>query len=207
VSPANNLEYCASKERANSKPGFKADRVFQELYEQCIIRAIEEYSVLQDDLPARFCRAVQDELSQLVSELRDDDTKSIYLRVLRKLRSKGLTLRTSTSCTFCMHVSSERLLRCGHSICDTCLQIFGTSPANPYSAVLEICPLCGEKQHRYSVALLPPTTGYRLLSMDAGDIQAVIALTFLLNLETSLQQFRCPLWTQFDLVCVPIEGK
>jgi hypothetical protein len=206
VSPANNLENCAFQRRANSKPGFQADRVFEELYEQSILRAIKEYSVPQDELPTKFCRAIQDELSRLVSELRMDDTKSIYLRALRRVRSNALMVRTATSCTFCMHEFSERPLQCGHLICDTCLQIFGTSPAHSYSAVLEICPLCGVKQHCYFVSLLPPTTGYRLLSMDAGDTQAVAALTFLVNLETSLQQFRCPLWTQFDLVCIPIEG-
>jgi hypothetical protein len=101
----------------------------------------------------------------------------------------------------------EEVLKCGHSICEVCLQIFASdNPSGFHTFHIENCPICGEDENR-SFRLVPPNAGIRLLSLDGGGVRGVISIVFLRHLHRRLQDFDCPLGEFFDLVCGTSAGK
>ncbi|CAF9908088.1 MAG: hypothetical protein GOMPHAMPRED_006066 [Gomphillus americanus] len=77
-------------------------------------------------------------------------------------------------------------MTCGHSICDTCLQIFGSElPQLEHHFTIQYCQLCNTKTF-ICAKLRPPTAGIRMLTIDGGGICGVIPLQFLSVLQDFL---------------------
>ena len=96
----------------------------------------------------------------------------------------------------------EKVLSCGHALCDTCIQIYGrrsASEKNTYD--LTTCMLCGTSCENSTFRYVPPTAGIRVLSLDGGGVRGIIPLTFLSHLQKVFAQFDCSIRDQFDLVC------
>ena len=165
------------------------------------MKALEDCST-QQITQDHFCALVEDKLAKLVLRVRSSpqDGRRVYLQEIQKLQPTAASLRSEKTC-LCLHRMLERPLPCGHGVCDTCLQRFGThSPEDPYVFHLRDCPLCGQPTQGCSARLIPPTSGIRLLSIDGCGSRIAIALTFLVDLESRLQMFECPLSDYFDLV-------
>lgn len=95
-------------------------------------------------------------------------------------------LHSTTTCYFCLCRSPEHMLPCRHSICDTCVVIFGTvGKSAEYHVDISSCPMC-EKSFQLTIRQLPPTKCPVILSLDGGGVRGIIQLGLLRALEKRL---------------------
>jgi hypothetical protein len=102
----------------------------------------------------------------------------------------------------------EKVLTCGHALCDPCIKIFGTrslSEKNTYE--VPACILCGVNYQNAVFRFVPPTAGIRMLTVDGGGIRGVIPLMYLQHLDGLLSPFGCEVRDHFDFVCGTSAGK
>lgn len=120
---------------------------------------------------------------------------------LRQLRPLFAKLRSHKSCMCCLLRAPEKVLPCGHAICDLCTRAFGSSLGeDKHSFRFDQCPLCGEAC-RVIFQLIPLTAGMRVLSLDGGGVRGVVSLMFLKRLDELIAKFELPLRDYFDFVC------
>jgi hypothetical protein len=179
-----------------------------------ITLAIQEYSPhisthtkFVNDLQAAFC-------GLFAKLIKGDDIKLLHQQQLQTLRPFFLELnKSNTLCFCCLLYTPEKVLDCGHTLCDNCIKVFGirslTDP-NEYSVIG--CLLCDEKDKIYKrksrvFRFIPPTAGIRILSMDGGGIRGIITLTVLRHLAKELYYLGCPLWDCFDSVVGTSSGR
>jgi len=121
---------------------------------------------------------------------------------LRSLKDYLSNVRSHKTCLCCLLRSPEKLLPCGHAVCDTCVKAFGCRLLEDrFTYQIQDCPFCGETHTQHSYSFLPPTAGIRLLSMDGGGVKGVILLTFLEHLDSIMSRYQLPLREYFDFVC------
>ena len=108
-------------------------------------------------------------------------------------------LKSTLSCLFCLRRPPEHVLSCGHTMCDTCIQIFGVGIAGAeYCFAVSRCVLCLARTE-LSACLKPPGVGPCLLSIGGGGVRGVVALVFLSALQDCLG-LCYPLQEYFDSV-------
>ena len=94
--------------------------------------------------------------------------------------------RSNTTCLACLRRSPEHVLRCGHSMCSTCVEIFGEGSYDAEREyIVKRCLLCGGAE-LLTVRLKPPTAAMRVLSVDGGDTRGIIPLKTLLLMQERL---------------------
>lgn len=157
---------------------------------------------------SRFLEALEVTFARLFAAIAAGSTsREIHLQQLRRLRQHFVNLRTQKTCLCCMLKSPEKLLDCGHSICNTCVAIFGVRSARErYSFDLLECMLCARPHPRGYIQLVPPTASARILSIDGGGVRSVVPLILLAYMEQKLASLGCPLRDYFDLVCSTLTG-
>lgn len=117
-------------------------------------------------------------------------------------------LKSHRSCFCCFMRMPEKVLACGHALCDECIKIYGLrSPSEKNTYHLSECVLCGVNYHNSIFRFVPPTAGIRILSVDGGGIRGVIPLMFLQHLDSLLAPLHCSVTDCFDLVCGTSAGK
>ena len=119
---------------------------------------------------------------------------------LSKLSKNLLELRSHKSCLCCLMRSPEKVLACGHALCDICIKIFGIK-LNKSKITLDFCVLCGLKQPLSQYKFIQDTAGLRILSLDGGGIRGVVTLEFLIHISREVSCLGCPLNEFFDYVC------
>ena len=108
-----------------------------------------------------------------------------------------MQLRSNRTCFSCDLRKPEIVLTCGHSICNTCVQIFGRpKPEAEHTHVIDECVYCclGSLE----VALTPPTKAKCLLSIDGGGTRGVVVLEYLDVLQDIIGP-DCPIQHLFHL--------
>jgi len=91
----------------------------------------------------------------------------------------------------------KHTLSCAHTICDTCLRIFGKpTSAKDYRFFIRNCILC--KLERVIAEYKSPTVEIRILSIDEDGIRGVVSLVFLNLLQKTVGSQSC-LQDLFDL--------
>lgn len=132
-----------------------------------------------------------------------------HLGILRDLRSLRHHLpRSHRTCWCCLMRMPEKILSCGHALCDTCIRIFGVRTAtSQHDFRIKSCPLCGSMNATSIFQLIPPTAGIRMLSIDGGGVRGVIPLTMLKCIEHEVAALGLPLRDFFDLTCGTSSGK
>ncbi|KAJ5771523.1 uncharacterized protein N7511_003574 [Penicillium nucicola] len=92
-------------------------------------------------------------------------------------------LRSTTTCFVCLCRPPEHMLPCKHTLCDTCVVIFGhPSVLGEYHFEIAQCPICDERSH-VTIRQLPPTKHPVILSLDGGGVRGLIQLGLLQALE------------------------
>lgn len=87
-------------------------------------------------------------------------------------------LKSNTTCLWCLRRKPECPLSCGHSICETCVRIFGEEmPIMECQYHIGTCLLC--HSGNCTVRLKPFPAGERILSIDGGGPRGVIPLEIL----------------------------
>lgn len=102
----------------------------------------------------------------------------------------------------------EKVLVCGHALCDPCIRIFGArSRSERNTFELKECVLCGVNYQSSKFHFVPPTAGIRMLSVDGGGVRGVIPLVVLQHLDRTLAPLGCAIKDHFDFVCGTSAGK
>ena len=168
-------------------------------------------SYIHKDLHEGMFAALESQLEALYEDLLGRacaDACELHLRQLGELRPYLSKVRTHKTCLSCVTRTPEKVLSCGHALCDACVRCFGQRcKDDKYTFAILMCPLCGIRNDRASVQLEPPTAGIRILSLDGGGVRGIIPLVFLRRIEERLQELEMPLSENFDLVCGTSAGE
>jgi hypothetical protein len=90
-------------------------------------------------------------------------------------------------CFCCMRPTADHRFPCGHSICETCIQVCGAE-TEPWTYRIRSCFFCkSEWSKDFIVAVKPPTRGVSVLCLDGGGTRGIIPLTLIKRI---LEQIR-----------------
>ncbi len=187
----------AAQALINAWPDFPPSLVFQEFYQAHCFTAICGYTS-QVSTQNMFVASVRDEFEQLQSTIVADckrcSASDIHRSRLRAIHAQLAVLKSHRTCFCCLMRMPEKVLTCGHALCDICIKIFGVrSHSEKYTYSLSLCLLCGAGNHRPDFQMMPPTAGPRVLSLDGGGIRGVIPLVFLEHIQQQMAELDCPL--------------
>ncbi|KAI9777798.1 MAG: hypothetical protein M1839_008593 [Geoglossum umbratile] len=189
------------------RPGmhtFSAATVFRKLYQGTCEITIQRCEIGKSirDVQARFMKLVRVDFEQLYKSLPSASTtasRSHRLRLLA-LRTQLSAFHSHTTCLCCLMRMPEKVFTCGHALCDTCVQVFGTAlKKEPYSYLINLCLLCGANNGNRKFRYQPPTAGLRILCLDGGGIKGIIPLIVLAHIQKELA-IDCPFQDLFDSV-------
>ena len=125
-------------------------------------------------------------------------TSAYHWKNLRLRRLRWTDISSGRTCLVCIRRRPECVLSCAHTICEVCIQIFGSRvQGTPYRFEVKDCVMCG--LGTISKTLMPPTAAPRLLAIDGGGVGGVIPLEFLGKIQSLLGD-TCPVQQLFDLV-------
>jgi hypothetical protein len=127
---------------------------------------------------------------------------SLHLYTMHQHRWRLRKLRTFRTCLFCLLRTPEKMLACGHSLCDICIRSVGRQSLEAQlGIVVKRCPLCGDAHDKAPFYLMPATAGIRALCVDGGGIKGIIPLITLQHIWGKLADYGAPLSDYFDFVC------
>lgn len=107
----------------------------------------------------------------------------VHKHNLQRQRKYWDWARSNETCLWCVRRNPEHPQACGHTLCDTCVEIFGEpSPLADSEYIIRRCILCGGSQC-LTVRLKPHTAAPRVLSIDGGGPRGVIPLEHLQILQ------------------------
>ena len=192
-----------------TNPGFAPEYVFKKLYAAPCRGAIATYT-MHPDIQLKFMSDVLKEFIAVFTQYNGGQrsAKAIHHHILSKHSPHLADLKSHRSCFCCFMRMPEKVLACGHALCDSCIKIFGTrssSEKNTYE--LPACMLCGVNYRNSVFRFVPPTAGIRMLTVDGGGIRGVIPLMHLQHLNSSLSPLGCEVRDHFDFVCGTSAGK
>lgn len=144
--------------------------------------------------------AVERHFCQMVDTIYEEKTNpsTSHQEVLFKFRDKWIELYSNKTCFACLARAPEHSLPCGHSLCDPCTVMRGSSSSkNPWTFVIEVCPLCKSNKSTI-IKLKPPTAGVRILSIDGGGVRGITSITWLQELQSFLR-LPMPIQEHFDI--------
>ncbi|KAJ9386294.1 hypothetical protein DTO063F5_3808 [Paecilomyces variotii] len=178
---------------------FSPVMAFDALYREACYTALRNcYST--DGLASKQCRRIENHLVEFLETMTTSSLSSsqVHKRNLLNQRQFWGPVKSNKTCLWCLRRHPEHPQLCGHTICDTCVEIFGkSSPHAEYEYIISDCMLC-DSSKGLTVRLKPPTAAARILSIDGGGLRAIIPLE---NLEI-LQEVigpDLPLVDLFDL--------
>lgn len=196
------------KARTDKSLVFPPSQVFAQLYKEPCAQALHAYSV-NAAFNTSFLTCLKQAFEDGYETVASGTSTAVawHLARLLALRPCVAQLRCNTTCLLCIMHRPEKVLACGHAICDDCIRTFGSrSLATRYSFHFAQCPLCGAANENGSFQLMPPTAGPRILTLDGGGVKGIIPITLLCCIEQQLAWLGCPLRDHFDLVCGTSSG-
>jgi hypothetical protein len=149
------------------------------------------------------------EFNSIFAQLSRTNTASqVHEGVLSTHYLRLVSLKSHRSCFYCFTQMPEKVLTCGHALCNICIRIFGVrsrSERNTYE--LGKCKLCSIVVEDSLFRFIPPTAGIRMLTVDGGGVRGVVPLMYLQYLDESLAMFGCAVRDYFDFICGTSAGK
>ncbi len=177
---------------------FDPELVYDQIYKPLCVQSLVVSSKKQSLVPRRN-QAIRDSLGDQFSvmQISGETADSIHRSNFGSINIPWASFRSNQTCLPCLRRKPEHVLSCGHSVCDTCVRIFGR-PVSGSECTYELgsCLLCSSGW--LTVALKPPTAGVRILSIGGGGIRGVVPLEFLGILQNIVGP-NCPVRDQFDL--------
>ncbi len=181
--------------------------MFTEFFHEPLKQAIHKYT--QDlDIQAKFLSHVREGMENIFRlfefEPESESALSQHVKCLERLWPHMSSLKSFKSCLSCLMFSPEKVMHCGHAICNICVRRLGKpSKEHKHSFVIECCPLCGfvQPKEQRSFTLIPPTAGIRVLCLDGGGVRGVIPLVFMNRIERELGWLGSPVSDLYDYVC------
>ena len=178
---------------------FQSSEVFSALYQPLCLDGIEDYAQSEEASCQSLCSDINTHLARMFSEMKNSDKKAaaMHAEFLRCNTRYFSPFRLTRDCLYCLQRNPEHVLECGHTLCDTCVSIFGESvQGKEYRWKINTCLLCLSRSH-FQARLLPPTCGARLISIDGGGSRVIIPLTYLDALEDTMG-LSYPIQENFD---------
>jgi hypothetical protein len=188
---------------------FSPEYLFTALYAKHCRLAINSYTG-QEGIQTKFMSSLLHEFISIFTQFDSGvcSASQIHQEVLSTHSPHIAELKSHRSCFSCFMRMPEKVLACGHALCDSCIKIFGTrSPLEKNTFELLECVLCGVSYQNATFRFVPPTAGIRVLSVDGGGIRGVIPLVFLQHLERSMPFLGCTIKDHFDYACGTSAGK
>ncbi len=177
---------------------FDPEIVYDHIYKPLCVQSLVASSKTQSLVPHQN-QAIRDSLADQFSvmQISGETADTIHRSTFGSINIPWEKFQSNQTCLPCLRRKPEHVLSCGHSVCDTCVRIFGCPVlGSEYTYELKSCPLCSSGW--LTVALKPPTAGVRILSIDGGGIRGVVPLEFLGILQNVVGP-DCPIRDLFDL--------
>lgn len=176
---------------------FDPRRVFHSFYRTRCLRALDH--VMPRGKYAQYrCDEIEHHLESMLPELEKSQMCSSHFH-FKNLEDQGGSLsmlKTNQVCLLCHFRAPERVLSCGHSICDICVRRFGRGISGYEDRyALEWCAFC-RGPAKLTVDLKPKTAGVRIIAIAGGGCRGRGPLEFLRLLQQLLGG--CPLHQMFD---------
>lgn len=145
---------------------------------------MEALSTRAESVSKSGCHSVLAHLNTLFNQMSQTKPSAIIRKsVATDFFQRYGGLYSTKSCFSCLCRAPEHMMSCRHTICDTCVVIYGMpSRSAEYHYDLKHCPLCNDDV-QMTVRQLPPTKGPLILSLDGGGIRGIIQLGLLRSLE------------------------
>ena len=188
---------------------FDPEHIFAKVYQTACNEAIAQYSP-HLSVHRKFVSSVELNFRTAFDRLAaaPQSAAKLHFENLEAYRAQLSSFKSKKSCFCCLMRFADKVLDCGHSICDTCIKIYGSrSGVEKHTFTISECVLCGKLQNGWSCQFMPPTAGVRILSLDGGGIRGVVPLVYLKSIEAHLSNFGAPLQDYFDLVCGTSAGR
>lgn len=185
--------------------------MFRKLYEPfCLLAGQQSFQHDQMDgnpLPRAFTRQVCLRLQSLFQRLRRGESAiTIHTTTLLRYKSIWASIRCRETCLVCLAMHPEYKPPCGHWICETCLQVFGScDEIDPDLWSLDQCILCAEDS-KLLVRIKPSTAGHSVLCIDGGGGRGIVPIIILCMLQSCLD-LEIPIQEFFTLVYGSSAGK
>jgi hypothetical protein len=181
---------------------FAPERLFRELYLAPCRAAISAYSA-DKMVHDKFLTLVLDEFTANFAQRLGSTltTAESHHQTLKEHHSRLAAFKSHRSCFCCFMQMPEKVVACGHALCDSCVKIFGVrsrTEKNTYR--LWACPICGVDHQEAAFRFVPPTAGIRRLSVDGGGVKGIIPLVFLQHIDALLKPLGLPVQDYFDMV-------
>ncbi|KAL4744534.1 hypothetical protein BDW72DRAFT_199493 [Aspergillus terricola var. indicus] len=156
-----------------------------------------------------FMESIKNDFKEWVLFLREpspENDESIveqHLKMLKREREFWKQTFSNTICFCCLVEPPDFSLECGHTICCSCVKIFGHKLPQDPVYTLDFCPLCSEgnqtQQPFAQIQLKPEKAGVRVLAIDGGGVRGVISARILQMLEEQIG-LDLPLFHFFDVI-------
>jgi hypothetical protein len=158
---------------------------------------------------SHWCHSVQNHLINLWMPLFQGllSSSESHRQNLGRGKEQWQLFKTNVVCLSCLlRRKPEHHLGCGHSICDTCVEIFGEGMVGFRDQYLmKGCVVC-HLEGGIIVRLKPRTAGARIISIDGGGPRGVVPLKTL-SLLQDLAGKDCPIRDLFDIAVGTSAGK
>lgn len=114
-----------------------------------------------------------------------ESSVEIHMSTIKRFQDQWANIQSSATCLICLHRRPQYSFHCKHSICETCVVLFGErSPDDESIFKTRHCFLCGlEMLNEVTVKVHPPTAGVGVLCIDGGGSRGIIPLQILKRIQ------------------------
>ncbi|CAG8902308.1 unnamed protein product [Penicillium egyptiacum] len=168
--------------------------VFHTLYKEKILEALQKEVDWPQSSPEELTNQIECQFITVFDEMVYNNRSSAELRKRQLVSQYGrlCRIRSNRICLYCILRVAQHTLGCGHTMCDTCAQIFGVPvPSYEYRFQIAFCLHCLYRRPLI-IDVLPPTMSPSVLAIDGGGVRGVIPLEFLLLLQEHLRPCQIP---------------